>query len=136
MKRAFTAVVVAAATLSLEAVARAEPSDLATTEEMRRELRALREEADALQAALAEAAQYDRVRTDALRRALAAVVDASEPTAAPSGPPRTTVAIDEGTRARPARERKPARRRKAGSSGKVLGGKVTDLGTIGHTTRR
>jgi hypothetical protein len=136
MKRAITAVVVAAATLSPGVVARAEPSDLATAEEMRRELRALREEADALQAALAEAAQYDRVRTEALRRALAAVVDAPEPAAAPSGAPRTTVAADEGTKTRLADERKPARHRKARSSGKILGGKVTDLGTTGHTTRR
>jgi hypothetical protein len=112
MKRAITAVLVAAATLSPGAVARSEPADLASAEEMRRELRALREEADALQAALAEAARYDRVRTDAFRRALAAAADAPDPAAPSSSAAATTVAIDDGAKAPPRRERKPVRHRK------------------------
>jgi hypothetical protein len=113
MKRAVTSVLVAAALLSLGGVARAE-SDPVTTQEMLRELRALAAEAEAFRVALAEAAQYDRLRSEALKRAMAAADGDLPATADNSDAPRTApsaeVTLDDAGKAKS--PRKPARHRK------------------------
>jgi len=62
----------------------AEPSD---AEEMRREVRALKAQVQALRSALAEAVEFDRLRANALVRALGSTPSPNEPALAKEKPP-------------------------------------------------
>jgi plastocyanin len=75
--------------LLARAPARAEGPEPADAEEMRREIRSLKAQVQSLRAAVTEAAEFDRMRANALARALGASPTASE-LAPPKGPDATS----------------------------------------------
>jgi plastocyanin len=111
----------ALALAALEGRARAQGSDPADAEEMRREIRSLKAQLQALKAAMGEAAEFDRMRASALSRALGTPTGSSD-TAAPPAP--TAPAVKEKISDPPRRSRSAApalRRAQASESSSSTG---------------
>jgi plastocyanin len=109
-----TSLVVLVLAASLAAKVQAQTSEPADAEEMRREIRSLKAQLQALKAAMGEAAEFDRMRASALARALGG----APPSAEPAAPATTAPSVKERAPEPPRRSRSaaPALRRAQASS--------------------